>query len=308
MASLNTIVIANPNDACKVKFITKCHEYTSEINCGILGFKVDFRAQLITSIFLAFVGLFIWTNKKFQKHPYPLIAWTSIIQSFYFCSLTINSYQCVPKMFDLNVRSLRMLPTLWEKGISSGFKYWWSPQFLSSPDQLPSYLLVFEYYYNMYYYGTIISQNLDLMMNTLIFMDLYFSLKNPFQTRNKRNKWYILMAVWVVFINILALKFGWNKQFRLKIVPLTEFFIAYKVIMILAGFVFYSLVIHRLCMKGTSKKLRKKVLWRHTTWYIFFLYISIINAIIILNEKYSWGIFPFVSNTNRKWAKKWMDL
>ena len=119
-----------------------------------------------------------------------------------------------------------------------------------------------------------------------------------------------MLIFWgLLIINVIALKIGWNKQFRIKIVPLTEFYIFYKVSMVVAGFVFYILVVHRLCMKGTSAKLRRKILVRHTIWYIFFLYISIINAIIILNEKYSWGIFPFITlGDEKRWTNNWSDL
>ena len=117
LSSLNHTVTLENSLPCKVKFITACHTCSNTNNCGILGFRLNLWAQLFVSILLAFVGFFIWRNKKFKKHPYPLIAWTSLIQSFYFNSITINSYQCFPSFFDLNVRSLRILPILWERGI-----------------------------------------------------------------------------------------------------------------------------------------------------------------------------------------------
>lgn len=83
---------------------------------------------------------------------------------------------------------------------------------------------------------------------------------------------------------------------------MTEFFIAYKIVMSLAGFVFFALVIHRLCMKGTSKKLRQKVIIRHVTWYVFFLYLSVINTIIITNTSIAWGIFPYVTDKSMHYA------
>ena len=41
----------------------------------------------------------------------------------------------------------------------------------------------------------------------------------------------------------------------------------------------FSLVIRRLCMKGTSSELRKKVITRHIAYFIIYIYMCLLNVV-----------------------------
>lgn len=43
--------------------------------------------------------------------------------------------------------------------------------------------------------------NLDLLLNSLVFIDLYLTMKNPFYQREKRKKWFFLIA----FLSMMTL-------------------------------------------------------------------------------------------------------
>lgn len=49
-----------------VDWITDCHECVRQDHCEAMGYKISQRSQTLVAVCLAFVGLFIWTNKKFK--------------------------------------------------------------------------------------------------------------------------------------------------------------------------------------------------------------------------------------------------
>ena len=131
------------------------------------------------------------------------------------------------------------------------------------------------------------STYLQISCNSLIFLDLYFTLRNPFYPRAKRvSVYYIFLAFVVVFtiLNIAILNlYGANEikllddeaspnlQVDIFHYPLTFVLSAMTIIS-------YILVMIRLMKKGTSYKLRKTVVRRYT--FLFALYlIAILDCI-----------------------------
>ena len=45
-------------------------------------FRIQFLVTGISAGALFFVGMFLLLNKKFKKHPYPLIAYALLLQSY----------------------------------------------------------------------------------------------------------------------------------------------------------------------------------------------------------------------------------
>lgn len=59
-----------------------------------INYDVIFYCSQISAFLLLFVGLFIFTNKKFTKHPYPLISFSLLINSMDFFSRYSNILVC----------------------------------------------------------------------------------------------------------------------------------------------------------------------------------------------------------------------
>ena len=70
----------------------------------------------------------------------------------------------------------------------------------------------------------------------------------------------------------------------------------------------YVLVIKRLCMKGTSTELRRKIIGRHSVYFFLFMYTSVINSIAITANAKGWGIYAFNTDADRDWVITWKDM
>ena len=55
-------------------YLNYCYGCQQLNQCPLFGFNFMDFCQFIATATLMFVGFFIWLNKKFKKHPYPLIA------------------------------------------------------------------------------------------------------------------------------------------------------------------------------------------------------------------------------------------
>ena len=107
-----------------------------------------------------------------------------------------------------------------------------------------------------------------MLMNTLIFIDLYFTLENPFYQRKSRKKWYFSLIVADILLNMIFLEFGWTTSSNIigSVIAQTTIFIT------------FILVVKRLRMKGTSSELRSKVVTRHVTYFVCYSYILIFDT------------------------------
>ena len=104
---------AQLNETVSVKNdFQQCLECETGPLCSQFGYKLNYWTQIIVCLLLSSLGFFMWRNKKFKKHPYPMFAWTSLIEGAFFCSLFSNSYWCSNWLFDLYVWSFGIFPTV----------------------------------------------------------------------------------------------------------------------------------------------------------------------------------------------------
>ena len=140
-----------------------------------------------------------------------------------------------------------------------------------------------SYYYYRYQLitwkvATIISTYMHLAANSIIFIDLYLTLKNPFYPREKRvSKYNIFLLVVFIFSAINILYSIGNKGTNLNLYDKSRQTIAisifglYTLVLFLFTVVPTLLVIFKLCRKGTSKKLRAKVIRRHLIFFSIYI-------------------------------------
>ena len=138
-------------------YVQKCLSCVKESECGALGFVLNNLAQYFTGSILMLVGFYMWLNKKFQKPPYPLLAWTLIMQSFFFFALCANQTPCYPGIYLLNLKSFGLLPTIKEWGLVEGLKRFNSPEWLTAPETIEGHILVYKAHYYFDYYQIVLS-------------------------------------------------------------------------------------------------------------------------------------------------------
>jgi uncharacterized membrane protein YhaH (DUF805 family) len=121
----------------------------------------------------------------------------------------------------------------------------------------------------------------------LIFLDLYFTLKNPFYPRIKRvTFYYVFLAFVIVFTSFNIAILNWYGANDIKLIDdettthlhMDIFYYPLTIILSIMTIISYVLVMKRLLKKGTSHKLRKTVVRRYTL--LFFLYfIAILDCV-----------------------------
>ena len=137
-------------------------------------------------------------------------------------------------------------------------------------------------------------------MNTLIFIDLYRTLSNPFKPRGKRCKYYICSVFLMIVVTFLVIYGYWEQNNQFEFSLLNKIFLGFQTSMLLAALVSFGFVIKRLSMKGTSPELKKIILYRNAFYFIFYLFIGFVNALAQINTKeYGWG-----TNTSVSWPEE----
>ena len=123
--------------------------------------------NLVSTLSLLTVGLIFIYNRKFKKHPYPLLGYTCLAEAFVYCTMHTKAFSCVIKIwevFDLTVSNF-------------------DPYF-EAATKIP--------FFGLNAGITIFALNLSVTLNALVYLDLYLTLKNPFYERKARIKWYWL--------------------------------------------------------------------------------------------------------------------
>ena len=127
-------------------------------------------------------------------------------------------------------------------------------------------------------YITFISMYVQITANSIIFLDLYLTLNNPFHPRHKRVKWYFGMVT-ILYIAIIAtftkaltqqgtsleLYDASNNQGFIQLLK------TYTIILTLSTLIPVGMVAYRLSKQGTSRDLKKKVLYRHIIYFILYV-------------------------------------
>lgn len=133
----------------------------------------------------------------------------------------------------------------------------------------------------LFYVGTL----LQIGLNSMIYIDLWLTLRNPFYPRRKRNKYYntAIFAI-LTYITVILVSNQRTKGTTLDLYDFKnddEFFVfGYKsffVFLLLLVFLPMIRIIVILCRKGTSKDLRYKVL-KYQIVYFWLYIITLISA------------------------------
>ena len=118
----------------------------------------------------------------------------------------------------------------------------------------------------------LLGYSLIFSLNSMIFLDLFLTILNPFKVRKSRVKFYYGYTVAIFFIKMIfqditedSLSFI-NKLFDIE-----------KQISIFVPLVSVILVVAQLLRPGTSKDLKYKVVYRHITYLIIY-YLSVFSA------------------------------
>lgn len=89
------------------------------------------------------------------------------------------------------------------------------------------YMSVFRYDARMFIYFTILALCVDTLMNTIVFIDLYLSLSDPFKSREGRRKYYKAVILMVLIVVTLAQIYFWSDDFELKYTALNKVLVGY---------------------------------------------------------------------------------
>ena len=122
-------------------------------------------------------------------------------------------------------------------------------------------------------------KNTDLMLNSLVFIDLSWTLQNPFYPREKRSPLFFGIAFASAFLNVV-LQLTHYASFRGDIVELDfrsletddfNFYYYVNIMILVYVFICFFKVSIRLAQPGTSRQLRNRVIMRHVSFYLIYL-------------------------------------
>ena len=120
------------------------------------------------------------------------------------------------------------------------------------------------------------ASTLNNLINSLLFMDLFLTIRNPFYQRSKRIPLYcififiveaILTGLIIMTINDVDIVYGRipeQMEAMEKLTLTTNFYL------MIFPIVSTMLVVYRLMTNGTSKDLKQKICKRHLMYFVFF--------------------------------------
>ena len=234
---------------------------------------------LTSGCFLSVAGFYLLLNKKFKKHPYPMIGMACLFQAAYFFSYFDIFSICEYGLIEGLGYNLGLWKMMSSQGIIEGFSAWsnygkWKEEYFTPED---SYR-IFVNYIISWKVKVITLTYLHLCSNSILFIDLFLTLKNPFYPRQKRViKYKIFLFIVFIFsvsniwISIRNNNTSINLYDNVRQDQAIKIFLIYTYVMISTTFIPTVLVIFRLCKRGTSRELRQKVIKRHISFFIVYL-------------------------------------
>ena len=120
--------------------------------------------------------------------------------------------------------------------------------------------------------------HINLSLNSMLFIDLYLTLRNPFKPRESRVKWYFIFTTLMGLITIIPKTSDslYITSYINKSLPFPLFFnkglmfLPLSIPLILVTLIFVIKIIIQLCRKGSSNNLKKKILKRHFIYMFIF--------------------------------------
>ena len=129
---------------------------------------------------------------------------------------------------------------------------------------------------------SIFSTYLYFSLNSIVFIDLYLTIRNPFYRRTKRYPLYLSILFMVMSVTTATLVYGTIKYGATVTIyeekledDVLWMYRCFEILVFCLSMIPAALVIYRLSQKGTSKDLKNKVCKRHLVYFFFYLVIFI---------------------------------
>lgn len=142
------------------------------------------------------------------------------------------------------------------------------------------------------------------MFNLVLFLDLYLTIKNPFEPKNARLKIQIATMVvltigFACFYFPLDLKLNDQREWELDIAILIIFILIFVVNLVVT-----CMIMRLLRVEGTSKELKTKVIKRHMSYFVFYTLLAVDSFLYYMyktsqigknldthaKERFDWGV------------------
>lgn len=155
----------------------------------------------------------------------------------------------------------------------------------------------------------IVGTHLQLALNSIIFFDLWLTLRNPFYPRRKRNKYYNTFFLLVLtYSSTFTIIYLTKNDISLTLYDFDKEFVMWAFRVLLSS-LFLLVIIPMigtlliLCRRGTSKELRRKVLKYHIAFFLLYSISMIASAYDQWHSQVALGFSPESYETYNKVAE-----
>lgn len=190
-----------------------------------------------------FVGFFMMSRPKFRQHPYKIMYWACLMEAMWYFVTSMALLECNQPTLTLGGWQLALTEKVF------GY-YNLVEEDNSSLSQFTYFFRLVALWSTCIFAFAIMS---SIYLNTILFADLYLSIKNPFVARGSRVKYYYTgMALsFLVYITafILYPPKTDTANYRLAVTSVQTYYaLAFCMVTVCSGF----LVTFHLCKKRTS--------------------------------------------------------
>ena len=192
-------------------------------------------------------------NKTLRRsHPYKLIGWTCLSGAVFYFSVYSNF-----EMFKFNYSALLGYSLL---NFNNKHRY--------------MYVLIFTW--KLLHY---LSTTIHITLNFLVQLDIFLTLKQPFKSRENRQKYFIIGLLGISIVTLLIIFNPYNFVLVTKNMTFYDHEETQTLTYLMFGITVFAyciattmtvIVAVRLMMKGSSEDLKRYYLLRHVVYFFFF--------------------------------------
>ena len=145
------------------------------------------------------VGFFLRYDRKFRDHPYPIISSAIFLQAIYYSLHYVNYQLCNSFCVRLLCNTITFSQALFNDGPIGAFRT------LSEGGYECSASFEYEVFMGLHYMQNIfevVSTYGCITLNSVLFIDLYLTLRNPFFPRKNRVIFYYLFTFVMMLITL----------------------------------------------------------------------------------------------------------
>lgn len=248
---------------CRDDLSTKfCYEFLWNISVSIYDqniekYGIGNKSYLMTSagiyLVMLLLGFYLYSNRNLRMHPYKLYAFEILACSCYFQSFVSKfmSLQLSDKINDLLLPMMMMEVT-------------YKNRYMVAAAQIVINEVIFWVTWLIY-----------PLLNMLLYVDLYWIIKDPFYPQKRRNKIYnILMLICVVIGT------GWTAYLvfgpsSMEFLGASQFmsiiFASLNIFFGLISLILIIRIVYLLNRQGTSKNLKKIMVIRYILLFLVFI-------------------------------------